>query len=783
MNPIRTQSLGYPRIGKKRELKKATEAYWRGEGTRDSLESTARDLRRKHWQTQRDAGIDLIPSNDFSLYDQVLDLTCLLGNIPRRYAWDGTSVDLDLYFRLARGGDGGDGGDGGGGGGGCCSADTTACELTKWFDTNYHYLVPEFDEDSTFSISTTKVFDEFSEALAQGIRTKPVLIGPLTYLTLGKETRAAAGFSRFDLAEDLIRTYVEILTRLAGLGATSIQIDEPAFALDLTERQRQIARQAFTRFRRSLPDVELQVTSYFGELRDNLGDFLALPVDVYHVDAVRASAELPAILQALEHREQSLSIGVVDGRNIWKNDLKKSHEILKKAAAKIDPGRLIIAPSCSLLHVPVTLDSETSMDPEIRDWLSFAEQKLIELETLRRAMLDPSVVRELFTANAASIQARALSDRVRNPEVRARAATLREGMFTRHSPYHERRKAQRDHLDLPPFPTTTIGSFPQTTSIREARAKHRNGEWNRSQYDTFLKLQTLDCIKVQEAAGLDVLVHGEFERNDMVEYFGERLEGFIFSRFGWVQSYGTRCVKPPIIFGDVSRPEPMTVDWAKFAGAQTNRPMKGMLTGPVTILQWSFVRDDQPRKQTAFQIALAIRDEVVDLEAAGLPIIQIDEAAIREGLPLRRTDWEDYFDWSVDAFRLSAAGVSDKTQIHTHMCYSEFGDMLDAITRLDADVITIENARSNSELIDSFTTRDYPNEIGPGVYDIHSPRVPSVDEIEQLITELTKAFPAEQIWVNPDCGLKTRSWDDVRPALSNMVEATKRIRATQKASA
>lgn len=770
MSHIRTQSLGYPRIGAGRELKKTIESFWRGDTRREDLERTAADLRRTHWETQRTKGIDLIPCNDFSLYDQVLDMTCLLGNIPERFGWDGEVVDTELYFRMARGtGIPTDA---------CCGgAGTAACEMTKWFDTNYHYLVPEFNEATSFNISSEKVFKEFQEAKSLGFATRPVLIGPLTYLTIGKEVDAGSGFDRFELTDKLIDTYVEIFERLALLGVVAIQIDEPAFALDLDDRKRELATKAFTRFRNEVPGLDILVTSYFGELRENLKTFTDLPVKALHIDGVRAAGEVPIVVSRIAPSDKSLSIGVVDGRNIWKTDLSKALSILKQAVGELGAERVIVAPSCSLLHVPVSLAREREMESEIRNWLAFADEKLSEVDFLRRALEDEESCAQTLTDNRSLIESRRTSERVRNPEVRARIATLREGMFARSSEFPVRQALQRQKLQLPLFPTTTIGSFPQTADVRKARARFRTGSWTADQYQDFLKNATIDCIKAQEEAGLDVLVHGEFERNDMVEYFGERLDGFIFSRYGWVQSYGSRCVKPPIIFGDVSRPKPMTVDWAVFATNQTERPMKGMLTGPVTILQWSFVRDDQPRRDTTFQIALAIRDEVQDLEAAGLPIIQIDEAAIREGLPLRRSEWKEYFEWAVRAFRLSASGVKDDTQVHTHMCYSEFGDMLEAIIRMDADVITIENARSNSELVDAFSNLSYPNEIGPGVYDIHSPHVPDSPEMEEMLDRIASVFPSENIWVNPDCGLKTRSWEDVKPALKNMVNAAVKLRA------
>lgn len=778
MTSIKTQNLGYPRIGFRRELKKALEAFWRGDFSEQDLQSTAASLRRLHWEKQRDLGIDLIPSNDFSLYDQVLDMSCLLGNVPARFEWNGKAdIDLDLYFRMARGHqidvgieslavcD--------------CSdhrGPQFACEMTKWFDTNYHYLVPEFNEHTTFRISSTKPVDDFKEAKALDIDTIPVLIGPFTYLALGKEIDAETGFDRFSLLKSLLPTYKEILTNLADAGATNVRLDEPALALDLTEEQRALVKHAYASLAIQAPGLALQVATYFGELRGNLDTLLALPVDGIHVDAIRAAGEVDTVIDGLAESSKFLSLGVIDGRNVWKTDLRFALTKLERATKILGPERVVASPNCSLLHVPVCLAQETELDPEVSNWLAFADEKLAELRVLGDAASGSGKINDALLANEAALESRRKSDRVTVPAIQARTAALRESMFNRESPFAVRQELQREKLRLPSYPVTTIGSFPQTNEVRIARAKFRRGEWSEQQYKTFLRLRTEDCIRMQEKIGLDVLVHGEFERNDMVEYFGEKLDGFLFTRFGWVQSYGSRCVKPPIIFGDVSRPAPMTVDWSQFAQRQTKKPMKGMLTGPVTILQWSFVRDDQPRRDTAFQIALSIRDEVVDLEAAGLPIIQIDEAAIREGLPLRRGDWNEYFDWSVKAFRLSSCGVKDETQVHTHMCYSEFNDMLTAIAAMDADVITIENARSGLELLEAFADFEYPNEIGPGVYDIHSPRVPSTEEIVALLERAATVLPAEHLWVNPDCGLKTRGWKEVSPALERMVEAAKTLR-------
>ncbi len=774
---IRTQTLGFPRIGDRRELKRATESYWQGRLSTDALHSTAAEIRQRNWRRQKEAGIDLIPCNDFSFYDQMLDMTCLLGNVPQRYAWDGGEIDLDLMFTMARGARAEKNE---AKATGCHHtnhhAASFACEMTKWFDTNYHYIVPEFNEETSFRLSSNKIFDELAEAHSQGISAKPVLIGPLTYLTLGKEIDAREGFSRFDLLDRLLPVYSETLQRLLDRGAEWVQLDEPILALDLSDHHREMLRTAYASFAGDFPDLKIMLATYFGALGDNFETVLNLPLAGIHMDAVRGGSEVERII---EHRspQQVISLGVIDGRNIWKTDLSAVMAKLRPFLSKLDSEYLVLAPSCSLLHVPVSLEGESQIDPQLRDWLAFADEKLEELGILKRALEAGKSTPELL-ANETALHRRRQSREVHHPKVQARVAAIRDDQFRRPTAFAERQPLQRAALRLPAFPTTTIGSFPQTKEVRKARAKHRKGEWTDSQYDTFLRLKTSECVDLQESLGIDVIVHGEFERNDMVEYFGEKLEGFAFTANGWVQSYGTRCVKPPIIFGDVSRPKPMTVEWSKFAQSKTERPVKGMLTGPVTILQWSFVRDDQPRRDTAMQIALAIRDEVNDLEQAGLQVIQIDEPALREGLPLTKSDWPDYLDWAVKAFRLSSSGVQDATQIHTHMCYCEFNDIIEAIAELDADVITIETARSNLELLDAFTEFRYPNEIGPGVYDIHSPRVPTVEEIKERLGKTLKFLPADQLWVNPDCGLKTRGGSEVHAALKNMVAAAVSMRGS-----
>jgi 5-methyltetrahydropteroyltriglutamate--homocysteine methyltransferase len=765
--PLRSHNLGFPRIGERRELKKAVEAFWVGKLSAGELTAIGAGLRRTHWELQRDAGIDLIPSNDFSFYDQMLDMSCLLGCVPPRFVWDGGEVDLALSFRIARGTLSAGHDDCGCGGGA-----TTASEMTKWFDTNYHYIVPEFRGDTTFKVSTSKPFDEFAEALVIGIRTKPVLVGPLTYLYLGKAVED--GFDRLSLIESILPVYGEILARLAAQGAEWVQLDEPVLTLDLDAEWQSAFLRAYQSLRAAVPGLKIVLGTYFGELRENASLAASLPIDVLHFDVTRAASELDAVLGVLPSRME-LSLGIVDGRNIWRNDFERSMGFIEKAKRALGADRLWIAPSCSLLHSPVTLRHETELDADFRSWLAFSEEKLAEVVALSRLgtpLQDPKAMH----TNQVAVQSRRVSARIHRECVKARSAAITATDSTRRSSFSERRIKQHAALGLPEFPTTTIGSFPQTADIRKARLQWKKGELSEVDYNSFLKERTAECVKIQEQIGIDVLVHGEFERNDMVEYFGEQLDGFAFTANGWVQSYGSRCVKPPIIFGDVSRPRAMTVEWSKYAQSLTSRPMKGMLTGPITILQWSFVRDDQPRSETAHQIGLAMRDEVIDLEAAGIRVIQIDEPALREGLPLRRSDWRTYLDWATEAFRISASGVADETQIHTHMCYCEFNDIIDSIAALDADVISIETSRSNMELLGAFATFKYPNEVGPGVWDIHSPRVPSVVEMTALLAKAAEVLPVENLWVNPDCGLKTRGWEETKSALQNMVSAAWRVR-------
>ncbi|WP_073405545.1 5-methyltetrahydropteroyltriglutamate--homocysteine S-methyltransferase [Mucilaginibacter sp. OK098] len=755
-------NLGYPRVGAHRELKKASEQYWSGKTGREELFAVARKIREQNWKLQQEAGIDLIPCNDFSFYDQVLDTSLMLGVIPQRYnavlTENAKNKEIDLYFAMARGyqKDG---------------LDITAMEMTKWFDTNYHYIVPEFTANQQFRLFSEKIFDEFNLAKqVTGTIPKPVLIGPVSYLLLGKEKEP--GFDKIDLIKKLVPVYVWILKRLQSQGAVWVQLDEPFLAMDLSQKEKDAFVYAYNEIKKQCSDLKTLLTTYFEGLNENTSLAVNLPVSALHVDLVRAPKQLDEVL-TLMPETLSLSLGVVDGRNIWKNDYIRSLAHIKKAIAVVGKDRLLIAPGCSLLHTPFDLDLETGINPEIKNWMAFAKQKLNEVNELSEIIEGNN---ELLKANIEAISTRNISKLIHKQVIKDRAEAITDDDATRTSKFPSRQKTQQGNFHLPLFPTTTIGSFPQTDEIRQLRARLKKGELTPAQYDTEIEKATIDAIRWQEEIGIDVLVHGEFERNDMVEYFGEQLDGFLFTKNGWVQSYGSRCVKPPVIYGDVSRPKDMTVRWSSFAQANTHKLMKGMLTGPVTILQWSFVRDDQPRSETTFQIALAIRDEVVALEKAGIKVIQIDEPAIREGLPLRKADRAAYLDWAVKAFRISASGVQDETQIHTHMCYSEFNDIIEHIAMMDADVITIETSRSQMELLEAFSDFKYPAEIGPGVYDIHSPRIPSVDEMVSLLEKAAVLLPVGNIWVNPDCGLKTRKWPETQAALKNMVQAAKAAR-------
>ncbi|WP_010324905.1 5-methyltetrahydropteroyltriglutamate--homocysteine S-methyltransferase [Marinobacterium stanieri] len=757
-------NLGFPRIGARRELKFAQEAFWKEEATEAALLGTAAELRQQNWQRQ--AGLDFVPVGDFSLYDQVLDMSFTLGNLPERIRGLECS-ELDQYFRVARGRSAHDTDDNA----------VHAGEMTKWFDTNYHYIVPEFSAETRFSLNPVRLLTQLAEAREQGHNAKPVLIGPITYLLLGKAKDKTRPLS---LLAQLLPVYAELLNLLAEQGVQWVQVDEPALVTDLSVEWQDAFRTAYAAFSDS--GVKLLLTTYFGQLGDNLELACSLPVAGLHLDAVSARAEVAPVIRQLA-ADKVLSLGVVNGRNIWKTDLSTLLDWLEPVSQQLGE-RLWIAPSCSLLHVPVDLTSEQALDAEIQSWLAFAQQKLDELRVIHSALNfgRDSVVAEL-AENLAALNSRRTSHRVHNPRVQKAVGAVDVSLGERNRPYPQRAVLQREKLNLPLYPTTTIGSFPQTKAIRQNRLAFKKGELDAGEYEIRMKQEIEFAVKQQNALGLDVLVHGEAERNDMVEYFGEQLDGFAFSQFGWVQSYGSRCVKPPILFGDISRPNAMTVEWINYAQSLTDKPMKGMLTGPVTILNWSFVRDDQPRSLSCQQLALAIREEVQDLEAAGINIIQIDEAALREGLPLRRSQWAEYLNWAVESFRISANGVADTTQIHTHMCYSEFNDIIEAIADMDADVITIETSRSDMELLDVFDEFHYPNEIGPGVYDIHSPNIPSVEQMVKLMRLAAQRIPAERLWVNPDCGLKTRQWSEVIPALQNMVEAARVLRADRVAAA
>jgi len=753
---------GFPRIGSERELKMATEAHWSGERSAEELASTARELRLRHWGLQRDAGIDLIPSNDFSLYDQMLDTIALVGAVPERYRWDGSGeVDLDTYFAMARGRQ-----DGG--------VDVTAMEMTKWFDTNYHYLVPELERDMRFSFASRKPLEEWEEAKAASIDTKPVLIGPLTFLLLGK--CVGGEFDRLELIDPLVEVYAQVLGELGRLGIEWVQIDEPVLVHDRSPAE----LEALERTYRRLGDVDgapkTVLATYFGHVEDAYSALARLPVEAIALDFVRGERNRELIADHGWPAGKALFAGVVSGRNVWINDLERSISLLEELGSATGDA-VVVSTSCSLLHCPIDKRNEPNLDAEVAAWLSFAVQKLDELSVLRRALNEGrDAVSDELDANRQALDSRRASPRTRNPAVQERLASVTEADARRASPFSDRRDAQREWLGLPLFPTTTIGSYPQTDDIRQARIRLRKGDITGDQYRQLMRDEIERVVRFQDDVGLDILVHGEPERNDMVQYFAEQMDGYLSTQNAWVQSYGSRYVRPPILYGDVSRPSPMTVDWILHAQSVTDKPMKGMLTGPVTMLMWSFVRDDQPRAETCRQLALAIRDEVQDLEQAGIKVIQVDEPAIREGLPLRRNDWGEYLGWAVHCFRLATSGVKDETQIQTHMCYSEFRDIMDSISALDADVLLIWHARSQMELLDYWRRRGYDKDIAPGVYDIHSPRVPSADEMAEMLRQATDALPAEQLWVAPDCGLKTRRYEEVEPSLRNMVDAAKQLR-------
>ncbi len=754
-----SHSVGFPRIGANREMKKAVESYWKGQTSKEELVGAGKKIRSVNWQTQADAGLDFVSVGDFAWYDHILNWSATLGVVPPRFKAQGTEVDLDTIFRMGRGR-------------APVGESTSACEMTKWFDTNYHYITPELQDKQEFAFSYHAIIDEIKEALNAGYKVKPIIPGPMTYLWLAKSK--AGNFNKLSLLGDLLCVYLEILQKIQSLGVEWVQLDEPILCLDLPSVWKAECVLAYEKLR--VEGLKVMIATYFGKLEDNLETALDLSVDGLHVDAIRGQDELKVIAEKIDPN-QVLSVGIVNGRNIWKNDLNASLATLKEVQ-NLYKGQLWVSSSCSLLHSPVDLDSEKKLDSELKSWLAFAKQKCVEIAVLSKKLKGESSqqIDQIFQENEQAIQSRKLSSRVHKDGVKQRTNQIDDSMFTRQSEYTARAEIQKKALNLPDFPTTTIGSFPQTAEIRKQRRSFKDNKMSEDDYTHFMKKEIQQVVQKQEGYDLDVLVHGEPERNDMVEYFGELLDGFAFTQYGWVQSYGSRCVKPPIIYGDVQRPEPMTVEWSKYAQSLTQRPMKGMLTGALTILCWSFPRDDMERSEICMQIALALRDEVQDLEKAGITVIQIDEPAFREGLPLRQKDWQNYLDWAVKSFKLSASVVQDSTQIHTHMCYSEFNDVIESIAAMDADVITIETSRSDMELLDAFENFSYPNEIGPGVYDIHSPNVPTVQWMVDLMRKAADRIPSQRLWVNPDCGLKTRAWEETDAALVNMVDAAKQLR-------
>ena len=751
---------GYPRVGAKRELKFAVEAYWKGAKSEAELQETAAEIRRLNWATQKAAGADLVPVGDFSFYDHVLDLLCTLGGIPSRFGFDAANLTLEQYFQLARG-----------------NATQMAMEMTKWFDTNYHFIVPEWSADTSFKVNAKNLIAQIKEAKAQGHDIKPTLVGPITLTYLGKKKEEFGCRIEKILLPKLLPAYAQLLRELAAEGVDWIQIDEPILATDVA----QVWLDAFAPVYKELANTGVRIIlgTYFAGVAEHVKLLGSLPVHGVHIDCVRAPEQLAVFAEQFP-TNKVLSVGLIDGRNVWKANLTQVIDTLEPVKAKFQ-NNLWIAPSCSLLHSPQDLAVEEKLNGEIKSWMAFAAQKLVELGVVKRALEHgkDSVAAELKASDAAAAD-RATNKLIHNDAVKARLANLPKGADQRKSPFAERIKAQQAWMNLPILPTTTIGSFPQTTEIRHARAAFKKGELSAADYDAAMKKEIAYCVEVQEKLNIDVPVHGEAERNDMVEYFGEQLQGYCFTQFGWVQSYGSRCVKPPIIFGDVSRPNPMTVYWSTYAQSLTKRPMKGMLTGPVTMFKWSFVRNDIPLSKVAKQIALALNDEVLDLEKAGIKVIQIDEPAIREAMPLKKSQWKEFLDWACESFRLSSTGAEDSTQIHTHMCYSEFNDILDAIASMDADVITIETSRSDMELLTAFGDFKYPNDIGPGVYDIHSPRVPTDAEVEHLLRKAMEVVPVERLWVNPDCGLKTRGWKETLEQLEVMMRVTEKLRAELK---
>ncbi|CAB57427.1 homocysteine methyltransferase Met26 [Schizosaccharomyces pombe] len=759
---VKSAVLGFPRIGKNRELKKATEAYWSGKTSAEELLATAKQLRLEHWKLQKAQGVDIIPSNDFSLYDQIMDHSFSFNVIPPRYRLSGLS-SLDTYFAMGRGMQRAATAD-------KAAVDVPAGEMVKWFDSNYHFLRPEVSEETDFKLSSTKALDEFLEAKEAGIITRPVLVGPVTYLFIAKAAKGSS-IKPIELLPKLLPVYVELIKKLTEAGAEYIQIDEPILTLDLPQEILASYKEAYE----TLGKIgKLILTTYFGSLQSNADVLKGLPIAGVHVDVVRAPENLDRALAVLGEN-QIISVGVVSGRNIWKTDFQKATAIIEKAISAVGSERVQVASSSSILHIPHSLSGEDQINPEIKRWFAFAVEKCAELAILTKAANDgPASVRAELEANAADCKARAESPITNVEAVRERQSKVTPQMHERKSPFETRYAKQQASLKLPLFPTTTIGSFPQTKEIRVTRNRFAKGLISQEEYDAFIRKEISDVVKFQEEVGLDVLVHGEPERNDMVQYFGERMEGFVFTVNGWVQSYGSRCVRPPIIVGDVYRPAPMTVKESQYAQSITSKPMKGMLTAPITILRWSFPRDDVHDSVQAQQIALGLRDEVLDLEKAGIKVIQCDEPALREGLPLRRAEWDEYLKWAIDAFRLATAAVQDDTQIHSHFCYSDFNDIFDAIQRLDADVVSIENSKSDMKLLNVLSR--YTSCIGPGLFDIHSPRVPPVSEFKERIDAIVKHVPKDHLWLNPDCGLKTRGWPETTADLKNMIAAAREAR-------
>lgn len=746
---------GYPRVGAKRELKFAVEAFWKGNISESELSQVAKDIRQQNWATQIAAGVDLLPVGDFSFYDHVLDTVCALGAIPSRFGFDAASLTLTQYFELARG-----------------NATQVAMEMTKWFDTNYHYIVPEWHKDTQFKANAANLIAQIKEAKATGHDIKPTLLGPISLLWLGKEKDT--NLNRLELLSHLLPEYQKLLRELANAGVDWIQIDEPILAVDIAQEWVDAFVPTYQEL--AITGTRIIIGTYFASVAEYLNLLKTLPVNGVHIDCVRAPEQLAEFANAWPENKV-LSVGLIDGRNVWRANLRETIDLLAPIATQLG-NNLWIAPSCSLLHCPQDLNAEEKLNPEIKNWLAFAAQKLQELGIIKQALVHgKDTVQQALVDSDTAAASRRTSKLIHNDQVAARVANLRAHADQRHSPFAQRIEKQQAWMNLPLLPTTTIGSFPQTQEIRQARAAFKKGELSKTDYEAAMKKNIAYCVQQQEQLDIDVLVHGEAERNDMVEYFGEQLDGYCFTQFGWVQSYGSRCVKPPIIYGDVSRPQPMTVTWSAYAQSLTKRPMKGMLTGPVTMMKWSFVRNDVPLSLVCKQIALALNDEVLDLEKAGIRVIQIDEPAIREALPLKRVQWDEYLSWACESFRLTSTDADDSTQIHTHMCYSEFNDILPAIASMDADVITIETSRSDMELLDAFVKFKYPNDIGPGVYDIHSPRVPTEAEVEHLLRKALNVINQRRLWVNPDCGLKTRGWAETSAALEIMVKVTKKLRA------